>query len=164
MILDFLRGLTGRLGPSDRPIRPSTRLTEEEAIAIASKALGGESGLAPLDVVMTARGVEWRIGTPVMGDSEEVVIDDATGAVLRVELYRHGPARPSTRLTEEEAIAIASQALGCEKALTVLDVVATAHGIEWRIGTPAPGDSEEVSIDDVTGAVLRVEAHRKGSG
>jgi hypothetical protein len=86
-VVDFLKDLIGWPRPS---VRPPTRLTEEEAVAIASKALGGETGLALLDVVVTNHGVEWRIWTPTRGDSEEVYIDDATGAVLRVESYRDG--------------------------------------------------------------------------
>jgi hypothetical protein len=163
MVLDFLKDLIGWPRPSVRPVRPQTRLTEEEALAVATKALGSETGLAVLDVVVTNRGVEWRIGTPVLGDSEEVFIDDATGGVLRVKLYRHGPARPPTQLTEEEAIAIASKALGGETVLAVLDVVVTTHGVEWHIVTPTLRSGKDVYIDDVTGAVLRVESNQKES-
>jgi uncharacterized membrane protein YkoI len=154
MILDFLKDLIGWPRPS---VRPPTRLTVEEALAIAAKALGGETGLAVLDVVVANNGVEWRIGVPVLGDSEEVFIDDATGAVRRVKLYRHGPARPPTQLTEEEAITIASKELGGETVLAVLDVAVTNHGVEWHIVTPTPGNGKDVYIDDATGAVLRVE-------
>lgn len=160
MVFEFLRDLIGWRRPS---VRPPTRLTEEEALAIASKALGGETRLVVFDVVATNHGIEWRIRTPVLGDSDEVFIDDATGAVLRVELYRHGPARPPTRLTEEEAIAIASKALGGETVLAVLDVAVTTHGVEWRIVTPTLGSGKDVYIDDATGAVLRVESYREGS-
>lgn len=163
MVLDFLKDLISWPRPSVRPVRPQTQLTEEEALAVATKALGSETGLAVLDVVVTNRGVEWRIGTPVLGDSEEVFIDDATGAVLRVKLYRHGPARPPTQLTEEEAIAIASKALGGETVLAVLDVVVTTHGVEWHIVTPTLGSGKDVYVDDVTGAVLRVESNQKES-
>ena len=90
MVVDFLKDLIGWPRPSVSPVRPPTRLTEEQAVAIASKALGGETGLALLDVAVTNHGVEWRIGTATLGDSEEVFIDDATGAVLRVESYRDG--------------------------------------------------------------------------
>jgi hypothetical protein len=99
----------------------------------------------------------------VLGDSEEVFIDDATGAVLRVRLYRHGPARPPTRLTEEEAIAIATKALGGDTVLAVLDVVVTNDGVQWHIVTPTLGSGTEVYIDDATGAVLRVEPYREKS-
>jgi hypothetical protein len=160
MVFEFLKDLIGWRRPS---VRPPTRLTEDEALAIASKALGGATGLVVFDVVATTHGVEWRIVTPVLGDSDEVFIDDATGAVLRVKLYRHGPPRPPTRLTEEEAIAIASNALGGEIVLAVLDVVATTHGVEWRIVTPTPGSGKDVFVDDATGAVLRVESYREGS-
>ena len=163
MVVDFLKDLISWPRPSVRPARPPTRLTEEEAVAIATKALGGGTGLAVLDVVVTNHGVDWRIGTPTLGDSDEVFIDDATGAVLRVKLYRHGTARPPTRLTEEEAIAIASKALGGETGLAVLDVVVTNHGVEWHIVTPTLGSREDVYIDDATGAVLRVESYRDGS-
>jgi hypothetical protein len=153
-VIDFLKDLIGRSRPS---VLPATRLTEKEAVAIASKALGGATGLAVLDVLVTSHGVEWRIGTPTLGDSEEVFVDDATGAVLRTKLYRHGPARPPTRLTEDEAIAIASKALGGETGLAVLDVVATRNGVEWHIVTPTLGSRRGAYIDDATGAVLRVE-------
>jgi hypothetical protein len=138
-------------------------LTEEEVLAVAKKTLGAETGLAVFDVVVTSSGVEWHIGTPVLGDSEEVVIDDATGAVLRVKLYRHGPARPPTRLTEDEAIAIASKALGDKTVLAVLDVVVTNRGVAWHIVTPTPETGEDVYVDDATGAVRRVESDRAGS-
>ena len=160
MVLDFLKDLIGWSRP---PVRPATRLTVEEALAIAAKALGGETGLAVLDVAVTNHGVEWRIGAPVLGDSEEVLVDDATGVVRSVKLYRHGPARPPTRLTEEEAIAIASKELGGEAILAVLDVAVTNHGVEWLIVTPTLGCGKVVHIDDATGAVLRVEPYRKES-
>jgi hypothetical protein len=131
-----------------------------EHLAKAIAILGIKTGLAVLDVVVANNGVEWRIGVPVLGDSEEVFIDDATGAVRRVKLYRYGPARPPTQLTEEEAITIASKELGGETVLAVLavlDVAVTNHGVEWHIVTPTPGNGKDVYIDDATGAVLRVE-------
>jgi uncharacterized membrane protein YkoI len=161
MIIDSLRDLINWLRPSS--VRRQTRMTEQEALAIATKALGGQTGLAVFDVLVKQHGLEWCIGTPVLGDNEEVFIDDATGTVLRVKLHRHGPPRPRTRLTEEEAIAIASKALGGEMVLAVLGVIATAHGVEWFIVTPTLGNGQGVYIDDATGAVLRIESYRRES-
>lgn len=81
-ILDQLKSLLGWPG---RTVRPLSRLTEDEARAIASKSLGGELSLVVHDVIVTERGVEWRIGTATMSSGEVVFIDDATGAVLRIE-------------------------------------------------------------------------------
>jgi hypothetical protein len=163
MIVDFLKGLIRWPRLSVRRVRPPTRLTDEEAVAIASKALGGQTELIVFAVFGTSHGIEWHVGTPTMGESEDVFIDDATGAVLRIKLFRHGPARPPTRLTEEEAIAVASKALGGDTVLAVLDVAATNHGVEWHIVNPALGSHDDVYVDDATGAVLRVESHRAGS-
>jgi hypothetical protein len=62
-------------------------MSEAQARAIASKALGGETALIVHDVIATDAGVEWRIGTATMGTGEVAHISDATGAVLRIEQW-----------------------------------------------------------------------------
>jgi len=82
MIPDWLKRL---IGWPVAPARPPCRMSEAQARAIASSALGGETALIVHDVVATEHGVEWRIGTATMGTGEVAHISDATGAVLRIE-------------------------------------------------------------------------------
>jgi len=84
MILHWLKRLTG--WPMT-PTRPPCRLSEAQARAIASHALGGETALFVHDVIVTEAGVEWRIGTATIGSGEIAHISDATGAVLRIEQW-----------------------------------------------------------------------------
>ena len=83
-ILDQLKSL---IGWPTRPVRPLSRLTEDEARAIASKALDGELSLMVHDVVVAEHGVEWRIGTATKSSGQIAFIEDATGTVLRVETW-----------------------------------------------------------------------------
>jgi hypothetical protein len=84
MIPDWLKRL---LGWPVAPVRPPCRLSEAQARAIASSALGGETALIVHDVIATEDDVEWRIGTATMGTGEVAHISDATGTVLRIEQW-----------------------------------------------------------------------------
>jgi hypothetical protein len=68
-------------------LRPATRLSEAQALAIASQALAGETALSVIEVVATASGVRWRIGMVNMGPTAQATIDDATGRVIEVRTW-----------------------------------------------------------------------------
>jgi hypothetical protein len=64
------------------------------------------------------------------------------------------PARPRCRLTEEEAIEIARQALERDTPLYVQDVVQTEKGVEWLIGTATIGSGVAIRLSDESGKVV----------
>jgi hypothetical protein len=62
--------------------RPPCRLSDAEALAIATGVLGNRATLFVRGVRTTPAGIVWDIGTATVGSGSEVAIDDATGALL----------------------------------------------------------------------------------
>lgn len=66
-------------------------------------------------------------------------------------------ARPPTRLSDDEVLAIAATVL-TTRTYAVQDVSASGGGVVWTVGTRNRGVNEWVRVADATGAVIE---HRR---
>jgi hypothetical protein len=82
-VFDFFARWFGRLTP-----RAATRLSEQEALAIARDATTDDplcGQLAMTLVEQRPEGPVWIVGSAAIGLSLEVTIDDASGRVLAIK-------------------------------------------------------------------------------
>jgi hypothetical protein len=74
----FLKRLFGR--NSQKP--PVCRLTNAQALEIASSSVSSDTPLHVFRIEQTSDGIEWQIGTMTIGSGLSIRVDDRTGTII----------------------------------------------------------------------------------